>query len=457
MQATFPLVVDVRNTIHLLNEWGLDVAELTARCAQLAERLDGDDAKASSEAWRQLERDVLQAERDAQPPEPTALDDILPARPDGRTDAYPPGSVPTGDDLADRVAGAWAGRIAGCILGKPVECLMRERDSRAKLKELLQASGDWPLSQYVSERTMNPYWESARGPSWFTGKANPSLREHMDHAPSDDDLNYTVLSLMMMEEHGLEWGPDDVVQYWLGRLPYGAVCTAEKIAYRNRVLGLGYPEVATYHNPYREWIGAQIRTDAYGYVLPGRPERAGRAAWNDAACSHVMNGIYGAMWVSSAVAAAFVETDPVVVIERGLEQVPEDSRFTRHMRRTIQAVGRSGGDYEKTFDDIDARLGDYHCVHTINNACVVAAALLHGGEDLGTVISIAVMGGLDTDCNGATAGSIAGAMLGRSRIEDRWIAPFNDRLRTAITGCDEVAISGLTQRTLALIERFAER
>jgi ADP-ribosylglycohydrolase len=358
--------------------------------------------------------------------------------------------------LRDKVAGGWYGRIAGCILGKPVECLMKHRDSRAQLKRVLQESGEYPLRDFVSQKSMVPYWKSQGTlPDWFqAGKGNGSLREYINGAPADDDLNYTVLALDFLRRKGSRFTPDNLLDEWLGRLPFLAVCTAEKLAYRNRVMGMSYPQTATFLNPYGEWIGAQIRADAYGYIAPGQPEEAARMAWNDAAASHVKNGIYGAMWVAAAIAAAYAEDEPEAVILRGLEQVPARCRFTEHMLATVTAAQANGEDFELTFKDIDRRLGHYHCVHTVNNACIVAAALMHGKRDLGRTICIAVMGGLDTDCNGATAGSIAGVMIGEKAIPRRWRAPFRDTLHTSIVGRDTVKISALVEQTLELIAKL---
>ena len=64
------------------------------------------------------------------------------------------------------------------------------------------------------------------------------------------------------------------------------------------------------------------------------------------------------------------------------------------------------GSWEATWDQVMAKYGHYHPVHTINNACLVLMGLLHSGGDFTQAICIAVTGGLDTDCNGATAGSV---------------------------------------------------
>ncbi len=436
--------LDIKNVIDSMAECGADVTELRARYESLSKSVPAKRRRDAPE-WQALREAAIDADRAADTGEPSALEAIRASRTEDRKDRYP---TETGA-WEDRVAGGWFGRIAGCILGKPVECLMREEDSRARLKELLEAAGEYPLRGFISQTTIQPYWESRGRINWFRD-GHPCLRGQIRFAERDDDLDYTVLALRTVEAHGRDFTPNRVIDGWLRFLPYSLTYTAERIAYRNRILGMGYPETATFLNPYREWIGAQIRADLYGYICPGAPEDAAGLAWQDAACSHVQNGIYGAMWVSAAIAAAFCEDNPESIILRGLEQVPAECRFADHMRRTVDAARANGNDFEATFDDIHRRLGHYHSVHTINNACVVAAGLMHGARDFGRTICIAVMGGLDTDCNGATAGSIAGVMLGKDRLPERWTELFNDELHTAVQGCSVLQISDLIRRTCDL-------
>jgi ADP-ribosylglycohydrolase len=124
------------------------------------------------------------------------------------------------------------------------------------------------------------------------------------------------------------------------------------------------------------------------------------------------------------------------------------------MRTTVEVARANGDNEQATLDEIWKRMDGYHCVHAINNACVVAAGLMHGGHDLGRVICTTVMGGWDTDCTGATAGSIAGTMIGAAGIDARWKTPFNDTLHTSIEGRREQKISALVEETRSLAERF---
>ena len=89
----------------------------------------------------------------------------------------------------------------------------------------------------------------------------------IDGMPMDDDTNYTVLYQELIEKWGKDFTPLDVSKLWLAYQPKDAYCTAERVAFCNFVKGYLPPDSAAYQNPYREWIGAQIRADYFGYML----------------------------------------------------------------------------------------------------------------------------------------------------------------------------------------------
>jgi ADP-ribosylglycohydrolase len=241
----------------------------------------------------------------------------------------------------------------------------------------------------------------------------------------------------------------NVGEAWLRLLPYLQVYTAERAAYRNLVNGLEPPETATYMNPYREWIGAQIRADMWGYVAPGNPELAAELAYRDANLSHVKNGIYGEMFVSAMISAAFATDDVEEIIKTGLAAIPKRSRLAEAIN-DVMGWSREYADWRGTWSKIIEKYGCYHFVHTINNAAIVAMGLLYGKGDYERSITISVMGGLDTDCNGATVGSILGVILGAKNLPEKWIKPLNNTVESYVVGYNNSRISNLAKRTFKM-------
>ncbi|MEH1168674.1 ADP-ribosylglycohydrolase family protein [Micromonospora sp. CPCC 205539] len=352
-------------------------------------------------------------------------------------------SLPT-EVTYDRLHGAWLGRAAGCLLGKPVEKIPREG-----IREILTATDRWPLRDWFTAKGL-PAEVAARWP-WNRRSAPTSLAENIDGMPEDDDLNYALLALRVLETHGRGFTSADVAQAWLDWLPAGRVFTAERVAYRNLLLGHAPPESARRHNPFREWIGAQIRTDVYGWVNPGRPDRAAELAWRDATVSHVRGGVHGAIWAAALAAAAPVAADVDEVLDAAEAVLPPRSRFAATVREA-RALGTGADDWERVLDELYARHGHLHWVHVRNNAALVAAALAYGRGDLERSITAVVSGGWDTDSTSATVGAVTGALTGAAGLPDRWIGPLHNRLASSIAGFDGIGFDELAKRTEALVE-----
>jgi ADP-ribosylglycohydrolase len=65
---------------------------------------------------------------------------------------------------------------------------------------------------------------------------------------------------------------------------------------------------------------------------------------------------------------------------------------------------------------------------------------------------MAVETGFDTDCNGATVGSVLGMANGIESIPEYWTAPFNDSLYTSIFGIEKVNVTERAELTLSHIK-----
>jgi ADP-ribosylglycohydrolase len=369
------------------------------------------------------ELDTLPRPRAAE--EPDDLDAILAA-------ASPaPGREP---DL-DRIRGAWLGRAAGCVLGKPVENIRREG-----IRALAQATGNWPVSRWFTAEGLDPV-VAERWP-WNRASRPTSLAENIDGIPEDDDLNFTMLAVVVLERAGPAFDTLDVAKAWLDFLPPGRIFTAERVAMRNLLEARLPPETATRRNPFREWIGARLRVDAYGWAAGGDPARAARMAWADARLSHTANGVYAAMFMAAAHAASLWAATPAECADAGASVVPRESRLADALAFTRSLDGA----WESRVDAIYGRYGDLHWVHAINNTAVVAAAL-YAFDDFSEAISATVQAGLDTDTNGAAVGSIFGALC---PIEKRWTDPLRGRFASSLPGFDGVTVGELAARAVAV-------
>ncbi len=347
--------------------------------------------------------------------------------------------------LSDKVLGGWYGRICGCLLGKPVEGIRSY-----ELEKVLKRTGNYPMRRYITKEEITP--DVADGISYPIAQcAYPSDFGRM---PCDDDTNYMVIGYRVLQCCGKDFTPDDVARMWLGTQVKNAYCTAERIAYKNFLNGYYPPYSASYKNPYREWIGAQIRGDFFGYVNPCDCERAADMAFRDACISHIKNGIYGEMWVSAMIAAAYGCDDIEKIIRCGMAQIPAKSRLYEALEKTIKKYN-DGVSEEEAFADIHARWDEekeHDWVHTISNAEIVAASLLYGGKDYAKSVGMAVATGFDTDCNGATVGSILGVCLGYEALPHEFTDFIKDTLDSNISGFSRVSVKDMAKRTLAIIK-----
>ncbi|WP_420640577.1 ADP-ribosylglycohydrolase family protein [Candidatus Leptofilum sp.] len=343
-----------------------------------------------------------------------------------------------------KIHGGLLGRFAGMMLGKPLEGTW----PAAQIWRYLELAGAFPLQDYVP--LLEPFPDGFTLPVW--SRWYDTTRGNIRRVVQDDDVEYTLAAMLILQKHGFNFTTADVGQFWLDNFAYGRVFTAERVVYKHLVNGVSAETAAALRNPYREWIGAQIRADVYGYVCPGQPRRAAALAYKDAALSHRGNGIYGAMWVAAMVSAAFVLNKPEAIIRAGLAEIPPQSRLHEAVEKAI-GWAKQEATWEDAFRQIKQYCRRYYNVdvgenwiHTIPNACLVTLGLLLGADDFSAGVGTAVSCGWDTDCNGATVGSILGVMLGADNIPARWTAPLNDEIESYIPGENGRAITDLAQQ-----------
>lgn len=332
------------------------------------------------------------------------------------------------------------------MLGKPVEVLSFQQ-GRAGLEAYLQEANALPLRDYV------PVVDG----TVVDRLGRDCCREYLVRAEPDDDINYTLLALLLLEEKGTSFETADVARAWLRLLPAGATWTAERAAYQTVLCNMadefvngadaGFDIAECSDNDYNEWIGAQIRADLYGWACPGRPALAAELACRDASLSHRGEGVHGAAFIAALGAAIPATEDLDAALDAALEQIPDDSeasaavRFGRELSADANAVDRL---YEK--------YAGMSPVHTLNNLALVVWALCSADGDFGAAIGNAVAAGWDTDCNGATVGGLFG--LTGVPIPEAWTQPWQGRIGVGLAGFAEIQLDEVVARTIAVAEKI---
>lgn len=366
------------------------------------------------------------------------------------------------EDYRDRLRGAWYGRAVGCLLGIPVESWHKER-----IQGFLEESGQWPLTAYmrsdVDERIRQKYGVGDIDPGHSYDRKNICWRNNVSSFPVDDDTNYTTCALRLVENRGIDFTCEDAAENWLMSFPALHACTAERAAMQNILNGVLPPKSGQYLNPYREWIGAQIRGDFFGYIYPGNPKAAAKMAWQDARVSHVKNGIYGEMYVAAllSLAGAWLPVSDwkdenmagCLLCENALLQIPPKSRLAGDISRVI-SLYKAEASFESAIELIhgtyNEKIGFDWC-YVNPNAMIVTACILWYAMDFSTGIAKAVESGFDTDCNGATVGSVLGMLGGYSAIDPKWLTGLDPVLNTSIHKYERLPLEEAVDRTLRLV------
>lgn len=436
-------------------EEGKDIGKYRGRAEAILKLAEQDVSFAEKErmAWELLDEMEKEPVRKDYPyKEPDNLEEIRQLLDEKSSKIYPVDK----EKLKDKILGAWMGRCIGCLLGQPIEGWKRER-----IIGFLKDTDNYPVSNFLSSeverKIAERYQVSDNGENAFCDTVTHWINNITD-MPEDDDTNYTVIGLKVLEEHGRKFDSEHMAQMWLTSLPMGHVSTSERVAYRNIGNLIDAPKCGWWKNPYREWIGAQIRADIFGYVCPGNPKEAAGMAWKDGRISHVKNGIYGEMYIAAMLAAAYEEHDMMELVETALGQIPYTSRLYEEIRRVVGDY-RNGVDAEQAINNLHKKFKEedsHDWCHTITNAAAVTVSILYSGNDFTKALGIAMECGYDTDCNGATVGSVMGLIAGSQGIPTNWKKDLTGVLRTGVSGYHQVKIEELAERTYRLIEKEQE-
>ena len=299
----------------------------------------------------------------------------------------------------------------------------------------------------------------------------------------NDDLDIQLLWLVALEEKGIQIDAKTLAEYWvLYVTPHWAEYGTAKINMRS---GLVPPLSGMVNNVYKDSCGAFIRSEIWACIAPGLPQEAARYAYEDAILDHGDGeGVYAEVFCAALESAAFVESDVNKLIEIGLTYIPADCGVARAVDAAIAAyrggktwleardeilAGYRGGlnPFQVSAADREKGFGTGQQGWDVpSNIGMLIIGLLYGEGDFDRSMCTAVNCGEDTDCTGATVGSIFGLMHGAEAIPQKWIEPIGRKIKTACLNLGELGFFGnqlpadvddLTRRTEVVTRQVLAR
>ncbi len=313
--------------------------------------------------------------------------------------------APLSDDLEARIYAGWLGQLAGGAFGTAIEGY-----HGAQLQKVYGR-----IDAYITEpETIN------------------------------DDVVYELAFLDAFERRGRDITSRDIGREWVKQIPFG--WSAEWIALHNIADGILPPESGSWHNPYTNWIGAQMRGMVCGLVAPAWPMEAARLAHIDGVVSHAENGVYGEMYAAVLTALAFVHTEPRELLLDATRFIPKRSEYAAVLKQCLDTAGRAESP-EAAWSVLDTHFERYNWIHSYPNIAAVVTALWFGNGDMSDSFRILAHAGLDVDCNAGLVGTVLGIMGG---VPEQWASPLHDTLETYLAGKEKLSIRALAARTARL-------
>ncbi|MGI5959694.1 MAG: ADP-ribosylglycohydrolase family protein [Massiliimalia sp.] len=246
----------------------------------------------------------------------------------------------------------------------------------------------------------------------------------------NDDLDLQLVWLRAMDELGPE-GVDEqsLAEYWITYI--GPNWNEYGIGKNNLRDGLLPPLSGQCFN--EQWLhsnGAWIRTEIWACLYPGSPENAIRYAFYDACVDHGYGeGTYAAIFIAAMESAAFVFDDIQVLLDIGLSKIPADCRVAKSVQ-LVRECYENGVYWKETRERLVEQSRDIGWFQAPANVGFVVLGLLYGQCDFKKSMILALNCGDDTDCTGATVGSLLGIMKGTAGIPADWRQYIGDSIVT---------------------------
>ena len=340
----------------------------------------------------------------------------------------------------DKVRACWLGKNIGGTLGAPFECIR----------------GVYDIDYYTHDLSLGVL--------------------------PNDDLDLQLIFLNAAERYGKSLTAEQLGEYWIS---YVSADWSEYGAGQNNLrFGLLPPISGWYNNHNKDSCGCFIRSELWACLAPGHPEIAVKYAREDAICDHAHEGMYAEIFCAALQSAAFVESDRDKLMAAALSYIPADCAIAGAAAAAKECY-ESGMDWKQARKTILQRFpGSFGLLQEYSpfgvrtsppeedvptgklgydapsNIGIMLLGWYYGEGDFSKSICIAAGCCEDGDCTAGTLGAVLGIMNGTACIDEKWLAPIGDEIKSIsidqTKACLDIpkTVTALTRRVIDLMPVF---
>ncbi|MDE2126622.1 MAG: ADP-ribosylglycohydrolase family protein [Armatimonadetes bacterium] len=281
-------------------------------------------------------------------------------------------------DYADKVLGAWQGRLAGLTLGSN-----------------LQGSA---------------FPGSLAG--WPTTPSQPYAGPWMD---------FPLVWLATLEQRPGEVTPEDLAAAWMDHLAYNQ--SELGFAALNMRRGLRPPASGFHSNPAKHGVAGFARAEIWALTAPGAPQIAAARACYDSRMDHAEEGVWSAMFLAALQSSAFFLSDTMSLLTIGLAMIPRTCRTAIAVKAAL-ATWQQGRTWLTAREAVMNSLGGGVGNDAALTAGFFTIGFLAALGGFGEAICAAANCGFESEAAAGAVGSTLGILLGARGLPPAWIAPL---------------------------------
>ena len=348
------------------------------------------------------------------------------------------------DEYRDKLKGFWLGQCIANMTG-----LVTEMDKIGNIGEI--KTGKF----YTSED-----WGKLDQPSIFSPNKSSELSKTIDFVfeqdgmwPADDDTDIEYMYQELLLNYKTSFlSPDQIRDGWINHIKQkeeNFLWVSNQKAFD--LMNEGYVPPKTSDpklNEYYDMIDAQLTTEIFGILSPGRPDIALKMA----ELPILTTARYNAKWISDFYVSMYslsttlnlnldIRENIFSIADISSRLLP-DSSYASKMYKFVKLEYENGRSWEEARDNIyeryqvnsedgyDITSKNLYCNGCFSAGINFAASLISlfwGGGDLKETIKIGTLAGWDSDNPTSTWGGMLGFIIGKKAIEKEFGRSFSDK------------------------------